>query len=134
MTDDADAERGHGDRRDDYEQVLETIAHNTGDPQPPLASARPLFNTLVANGPVEAMNAEKAMQAAVENGHVVRWTDGDNIVRYALTGDGIDHVVASNPYGPADADALRECVKTEASREDPERGFIGWANKRLAEL
>lgn len=118
-------------RRADYEQTLSTIRANVGDPQSPLVAAHALWTTLVANGRLEHEFAQSALRAGVENGHVLRWTDGDGTVRYALTTAGLDEARGTDPYGPADADVLRACIATEADRAEPDREFIGWANERL---
>jgi len=128
----SDAERTHRHRRADYETVLSTIRANTGDPMPPLVDATALFTTTVANGRLSHEHATNALRAAVENGDVLRWTDGEGTIRYALTSDGLDSVTGSNPYG--DAEALREVIETEASRANPDKDVIGWANRRLAEI
>lgn len=129
-----DDRRTQKHRRADYQTVLSTIANNTGDPQPPLLDARALWTTLVANGRLAHDIAESSVRAARENGDVVRWTDGDGCVRYALTDSGLDAVRASDPYGDADAEALRQCIATEADRDDADQQFIGWANRRLSSL
>lgn len=127
-------ERAHKHRRADYEQTLGTIRANTGDPQRPLVAASPLWTTLVANGGLEHEFATSALRAAVENGDVLRWTDGEGTVRYALTTQGLDSVTGSSPYDAGDEAALRDVITTEASRENPDKSVIGWANERLAEI
>jgi len=76
------------------------------------------------------------MRAAHENGHVLRWTDGDGTARYLLTGDGIDATAhIDRPlFDAADESVLRAVIDTEVSRADPDKAVIGWANRRLAAL
>lgn len=126
------SEREH--RRANYEQILSTIRANTGDPMHPLVGATALWTTAVSHGRLDHDAATSALRAAVENGAVLRWTDADGTVRYALTTDGLDAVTGLSPYGEADADALRGVIETEAEREDPDKTVIGWANERLAEV
>lgn len=117
-----------------YDAILGAIRANVGDPQPPLVGAHALFTVVCANGSLSVDAATTAMDATLDNDHALRWTDGDGTVRYALTTAGLAEVRGTNPYGPADADALRACIATEADRADPDRAFIGWANERLGEL
>ena len=116
--------------------LLSAIGHNVGDPQPPLLGASPLFTTAVANGSLDVGPATQAMDTLAEGDLVIRWTDGTGTVRYGLTDAGID--ACPRLDGPvlsaADVDALREYIATEASRETPDREFIGWANGRVSDL
>ena len=118
------------------EALLSAIGHNVGDPQPPMIGAQPLFTTAVANGPLDVGPATQAMDTLVANGHVIRWTDGTGTVRYGLTDVGIDTCprIEAPVLSAADVDALREYVATEASRENPDTAFIGWANGHIEHL
>ena len=118
------------------EALLSAIAHNVGDPQPPLVGARPLFTTAVANGSLDIGPATQAMDTLVEDDLVIRWTDGEGTVRYGLTDDGIDACprIEGPVLSATDVATLREYIATEASRADPDRAFIGWANGRVSVL
>ena len=122
-------------RRDRYHHLLETVRHQTGDPQHVLVPGTGLW-TVLSSASIDTSDAITAMQAAIENGHVIKWTDGEGRHRYGLTGDGIDEAPhAEAPlYGPADEPHLRAVIETEASRDDPDRDVIGWANRRLAAI
>jgi hypothetical protein len=124
------------DRKARYERMARAIAHNTGDPQPPMIDATALFTVTVANGSLDSEAAKHALQAAVENGDVLRWRDAEGGVRYGLTDSGIKGTsdVSRPLLSPADEDALRDIIETEADRADPNRDVIGWANRRLAAL
>lgn len=113
-------------------RLLSAIAHNVGDPQPPLVDSTALWTTLVAHGPLSSKEALEMMDRAVEAGHVRRWTDGTGTVRYGLTADGLELADASGDlYGPADADAFRQYIETELSREEPDSEFVGWCNRQV---
>jgi len=130
----SEQDRTRKHRRADYEQTLATIRENVGSPQHPLIRPRALWTTLVANGRLEHEFAQSALRAARDNGDVFQWTDSKAMLRYGLTDAGLDNVTASSPYGPEDTAALRKCIETEAGRENPDGEFIGWCNRRLAEV
>jgi len=121
------------DRRERYHRLLETVRHQTGDPQHVLVTGRALW-TVLSSANIETSDAIKAMQAAIENGHVIQWSGPDGRHRYGLTADGIAEAPhATAPlFGPDDEDTLREVIEDEASTDDPNRDVIGWANRRLA--
>lgn len=121
---------------DARQTLLRTLAANVGDPQPVVANARTLWTVTVANGPLTHHAAERAMRAARDDGHVLRWQTADGNLAYALTGDGIDATdhVDRPLFDAADRDALQAVIETEASRDDPRQEVIGWANRRLAAL
>jgi len=115
-------------------KICNAIRENVGEPQPPLVSAGALWTVVCANGPVPIGRATENMDDAIEAGDVFRWTDGDGTIRYGLTDQGLDSVTAGSPYGPEDVPAINQCIETEASRENPDAEFIGWCNRRLAEV
>jgi len=115
-------------------KICSAIRENVGEPQPPLVSAGALWTVVCANGPVPIGRATENMDDAIEAGDVFRWTDGDGTIRYGLTDQGLNNVTAGSPYGPEDTAALKQCIETEASRENPDAEFIGWCNRRLAEV
>lgn len=131
-TTDTDAEPNSPD---DYARLLQTVAYQTGDPQHVLVSGRGLW-TVISHGSLRMADAITAMQAAIENDHVLRWRGGAGRHRYGLTTAGIEatpHVDAPL-FGPADVPTLREVLDTEASRDDPSQAVIAWANRRLAAI
>jgi len=115
-------------------KICSAIRENVGDPQPPLIESGALFTVVCANGPLSVSAGTQAMDDAIESGDVFRWTDGDGQVRYGLTDAGLDSVTAGSPYGPEDTAAFKQCIKTEADRENPDGDFIGWCNRRLSEV
>jgi len=123
------------DRRERYHRLLETVRHQTGDPQHVMVAGSALW-TVINNGHMDTSDAITTMQAAIENGHCIQWTDADGRHRYALTGDGVAEAPhATAPlYGPADETQLRAVIKTEAESDEPNRDVIGWANQRLAAI
>lgn len=119
----------------DRRTLARTLAANVGDPQPVVADAKRLWTTLVAHGPLTHHAATDAMDAALDAGHILRWTNADGRTCYALTGDGMDAAEVSRPvFDDADRDALQTVIETEASRDDPDQDVIGWANRRLAAI
>jgi hypothetical protein len=123
------------DRRDRYHRLLETIRHNTGDPQHVLAPGAGLW-TVLSSSNIDTSDAITAMEAAIDNGHVLQWTDADGRHRYGLTGAGIDEARHTDAplYGPADRERLRAVLATEADRDEPDKSVIAWANRRLAAI
>ncbi|SEO70189.1 hypothetical protein SAMN05216388_101744 [Halorientalis persicus] len=61
--------------RERYHRVLRTVAHNTGDPQPPAARLSSIGLTLVAHGPMSRSDYRSALQAAEENHDLLRLVD-----------------------------------------------------------
>lgn len=61
--------------RERYHQLLRTVAHNTGDPQPPAARLSSIGLTLVAHGDMSRPDFRSALQAAVQNHDLARITD-----------------------------------------------------------
>jgi hypothetical protein len=117
-----------------YTALLGTIRANTGHGQPPLLSASGLW-VIIGNSSMAHTDGVRAMQAARENGAVIRWVDGEGTVRYALTQSGFEMCDSSlPPYAAEDGPALRGVIETEASRAEPDRDVIGWANRWLGTL
>jgi len=119
----------------DYRRMLSIIAQNTGDPQPPLIGAHALW-TVVGHGSLPKDAALSAVQAARENGDVIRWTDADGTVRYGLTANGVDATdhQAGELLSEPDRDALEAYLAAEVSRENPSEAFVGWVNRRKAAI
>jgi hypothetical protein len=116
--------------------LLSALRHNVGDPQPPLVSARALWTVAVTNGSLSMNQALRAMDDALKAGQIIRWTDGEGTVRYGLTADGIDALEYRNRpvLSESDADELRRYLEVETQRENPSQEFVGWVNRRLAEV
>ncbi|WP_049986849.1 hypothetical protein [Halobellus rufus] len=117
-----------------YHRILSMILHNTGDPQPVTLASAQLW-THVSNSSVAKSDARTALQAARENGHVIRHRDGEGQLRYGLTTDGVAKLPdAELPiYSTEDEGALQAVIGVEVSRPDDKRDqdVIGWANQHL---
>lgn len=61
------------DRQETYEAVLRCVEYNTGGAMLPGQSVNGLKTTLCANARHESDQVEKAIDAAVENGDLIRW-------------------------------------------------------------
>jgi len=121
----------HADRKDRYHTILGILRANTGHEMPPLLSGAALWVT-VGNGSLTHTDGVRALQATIEQGDTLRWTDADGTTRYGLTQSGHDALPYSTPqFVPADRPALRQVLETEAGRDDPDREVIAWANRWL---
>lgn len=94
--------------REAYEAVLRTVDHHR-----PKMSDRGVLTVLAAHGKHDAEQVKTAMQAAVENGDLVRV--GDAVV-------------------PAEEDALMAVIDREAARESPDNQTIARCNDALTEV
>lgn len=131
-----EAETSREDRRERYRSVLRTVRHNAGHPQPPMPRRSSIATTAVAHGLLSSDEFETARDAALANGDLLTWTDGDNVERLALTASGFDEigVAPDRVFGVDDEPALRQIVATETSRVPPDKEIVGWANSRLLEI
>lgn len=116
--DDQRAERQAAKER--YHQLLRTVAHNTGGPQPPAARLSSIAVTLVAHGSMSRSQFQSALQAAVENHDLARVTDPRD-------GSTERVVLVTEP----DLLALIEWL---AAIEGDTSGLIGAANAELQEV
>lgn len=106
--------------RERYHQVLRTVAHNTGDPQPPAARLSSIGLTLVAHGPLSRSDFRSALQAAVQNHDLLRLVDPRDGTTRRLT-------LVTEP----DLVALIEWL---GEIEGDTSGLIGAANAELQEV
>jgi len=122
--------------RERYHTLLSVIAKHTGQGQPVMAAARTVWTVAVAHGRLNHDEARRAVAAAVENDHAVRWTDTDGRACYALTVDGADMArrVTTPVYDDSDAAAIRDVLETEVSRPSPDTDIVAWANQHLGGL
>lgn len=120
--------------RDRYHALLRMVRHNVGGEQPVMSAATHLW-VICGHADIAKSDALAAMQAARENGDVIRWRDGDGRYRYGLTPDGDDAVPFETPvYRPEDRESFRSIIGTEADRADPDREVIGWCNRWLQRI
>jgi len=119
-------------RQSRYHQLLGTIDKNTGHGAPVMLRGGPLWSTINYT-PIDHTDAVRAMQAAIENDHVRRWTDAEGNTR---TDGGIEtHPYIERPtYTSEDVAGLRDVIEVEAGRDDPDKAVIAWANRRLSEV
>ena len=122
--------------RERYHTLLSVIAKHTGQGQPVMAAARTVWTVAVAHGRLDHDEARRAVAAAVENDHAVRWTDTDGRACYALTVDGADMArrVTTPVYDADDADAIRAILEAEVQRENVDKSVVAWANQHLGGL
>lgn len=118
-SDDSDFSRA--ERRERYEAVLRTIAHNTGRPGLPQRAGIDAMHIrvhLVGHGPYSVEAVDKALRAAIENDDVWRWRDEEGTVRYTRQ----------------TIEAVRAMIAEQAAREHPDRELIGRCNGMLQAL
>jgi hypothetical protein len=72
------------DRRARYQQVLRTVAHNTGDPQSPGVRPFTLRTILAGHGSLEPDAVDSAITAALDNDDLLAWRDAAGDVRVTL--------------------------------------------------
>jgi hypothetical protein len=106
------------DRKQRYDQVVNTVARNTSPKQRPGVPAHALWITLVSHGSLSGSDARSAVTAAVDNGDLFRYTDYDDTIRYC----------------PQTEDALLRLIEAEATREERDTELIARANGELQEL
>lgn len=114
-------DRSATDRKEAYHRVLGTIKQNSGHSQPVAVAASTVWITTISHGSLSHEASKRALQAARENEHVVRWRDEAGKVRYLLTPAGVAELpYAAMPiYAPRDEGPLREVIGTESERADP---------------
>lgn len=134
MTADIDLS-GVGIQRRTYLDFLAIVADVTGDPDHPLVAGTHLWEVCSRRDWLMS-HAIAAMDAAITNGHVVSWIDGEGTPRYALTVAGVDaHSRLDAPkYSDADVAALRGVADSEAASASPAQGIVKWANEHLAAI
>lgn len=109
MTDDVDRERR-------YEAVLKAIEHNSGDPQPPGALPRSVYQALAKPyGSYSREAIEYAIRAAVDAGDVIVWRDREQRIRLTRTLD----------------EDLPELIATENAKEYPATDLIEQASRHI---
>jgi hypothetical protein len=129
------------------------VDRNTGGPQSVVLAGRALF-IHVDHSNIDCSDARQIVTRAVENGHLLRWsdTDGDGDgdangdtdtdsesegrTRYAVTSAGIAETPRVSPpiYDERDREGLERVLRTEVGRDAPDKSVVGWANQRLAAL
>lgn len=111
-----DAETTGGGRRPRrerrYEQLLGCVRANTGGPESDLCRAgvrrEQLYLSLAAHGPYDHQELSRSIQAALSNGDLVEWTDGDGAGRLTR----------------ATVPALQAVVAEHREQDDPPREQI----------
>lgn len=105
------------ERRERYNDVLATIAHNTTDRQSP--GIRPLHVRLhmATHGHWTGDGVDKSIRRAVERDDLVRWRDAEGKVRLTLR---------------TEHDLQRLAVHIAEELEDPKQ--LGRINRALAEV
>lgn len=98
-------------RRITYERVLGMIDAQTSQSQPALVGRGSLF-AAVSHSNLEREQAEKALQAAIENGDVIDW---------------------HGSYALATEESLLRVIETEVSSDFPRKLLIGKCNRMLTE-
>lgn len=99
-------------RKARYEELLRTVELNTGDPQPPGARRPQILGSLARAGhPTD--KAKAALQAAVENEDLLRYTGPEGRTRYALTTD----------------EMLLAVIEAETTRPSPDQEIIAECNQ-----
>lgn len=61
--------------RERYHRVLRTVAHQSGGPQPPAASKTVVMQLLCGEGALSRADFHSALQAAITNHDLARFTD-----------------------------------------------------------
>lgn len=112
----------HADRRERYERVLSAIAHNSSadpdNPMRPSVAEATVLVVLAYHADYDPDGVKRTIEAADQNGDVVRFHDGNNQPRLCLV----------------DEKHLRALQAREGGRDDPDAELIGRCHRLLHEL
>jgi len=112
MTDEVDTERR-------YKRVLHRIETSSGDPQPPGAHPRSVYQALAKpHGEYAAEDIKQTIRAAINAGDVIAWRDRESQKRFTRTLD----------------EDLRELIGHENAQEYPTIDLIEQAARHIDDL
>jgi len=86
-TDGSDDDPDRAERKRRYEHVVQCVAVNTTEKQPPGLDRRQLYLHLVQHGSLHHDAAQSALRAAIENDELVPWRDADGVKRLTCADD-----------------------------------------------
>lgn len=101
------------DSKTRYESVIAAVRYNIGGTQPPLASERAIRSICCSTGSLEVDEYQRALQAAVQRGDLLRW-DGQLAV--------------------AEPEPLQAVIEAEVASDSPRKALIGRCNQLLDEV
>lgn len=122
-----------------YQRFLNVIRAQTGGPsQHPMVDITGVATVLGYTD--EDVAVDKAVIVGTQqHDHIIKWEDDGSWTcdgagcrtRIALTMEGCNEAVGGYPYGAHDIECIERIQEIEASKENPDKCIIGWANRHL---